>query len=463
MNEADAPQFSLLSGWGFYPRMRCRVLRPSDPEEAQRLMQQAKTLIPRGLGRSYGDASLAPAVLDTTLLNRLLDFDPHSGLVYAEAGLSLGALLRWAVPRGWFLPVVPGTKFITLGGALASDIHGKNHHVAGTFSRHVEKVEILTSDSRIRVCGPRMDAELFHATAGGMGLTGLILRMKLRLQRIETAYILRSTFRAPDLETILRLFDTHQAATYSVAWIDGTARGRNLGRSLLFTGEHAPIDKLPERYRKNPLKPHTRPNMGIPFTFPSFLLNKHTVFLFNRIYYSLSDRSGQTRIVHYDPYFFPLDAVYGWNKIYGPRGFLQYQFVVPRNATEPLKEILERISRSGFASFLAVLKLFGPFEGKYLHFPMPGYTLAMDFPNRPGVHRLLEELDSLVLQAGGRIYLTKDARMKASALDAQYPMLDDFRHIKNLADPVDLWHSCLSARLGLSTPPQSFSSCLQES
>lgn len=451
-----------LSGWGLYPRSQCRVVRPSDPEEIPQLLQQYETLIPRGLGRSYGDASLAPTVLDTTALNRLLDFDPHTGLLYAEAGLSLDVLLRWAVPRGWFLPVVPGTKFITLGGAMASDIHGKNHHVAGTFSHHVEEMEILTSGARLRVCSPHKDSELFWATAGGMGLTGLIMRMKLRLRRIESAYIIRTTYRAPDLEAILRLFDEHQAATYSVAWIDGTARGKSLGRSLLFIGEHAEMERLPSGLKKKLLVPHTSPRFRIPFTFPSFVLNHFTVSLFNHIYYFLSDRSGQSRIMHYDPYFFPLDTVYGWNKIYGPRGFLQYQFVVPRKATEALKEILERISRSGAASFLAVLKLFGPYEGKYLHFPMPGYTLAMDFPNRPDVHVLLDELDHLVLKAGGRLYLTKDARMKANFLEGQYPMLKAFRDVKKQADPTGLWQSCLSARLALTSHTHASPPCSQE-
>jgi FAD/FMN-containing dehydrogenase len=451
VNPSPGNQKKTLSGWGLYPRRQCRIVRLSEPEEALQLLSQSEPLIPRGLGRSYGDASLAPIVLDTTALNRLLDFDPHSGLLYAEAGLSVDALLRWAVPRGWFLPVVPGTKFITLGGALASDIHGKNHHIAGTFSRHVEEIEILTSGPHIRVCGPHKDSELFWATAGGMGLTGLIMRIKLRLRRIESAYIVRTTFRAPNLEAILRLFDEHQSATYSVAWIDGTARGRSLGRSLLFIGEHAEAEKLPSRLKTKLLAPHDAPRMRIPFTLPSFVLNHFTVNLFNQIYYILSDRSGQSRLMHYDPYFFPLDAIYGWNKIYGPRGFLQYQFVVPRNATEALKEILERISRSGAGSFLAVLKLFGPYEGRYLHFPMPGYTLAMDFPNRPDVHALLDELDHLVLKAGGRLYLTKDARMKANSMEAQYPMLEAFRNIKNQADPAGLWQSFLSARLALTS------------
>lgn len=441
----------VLSGWGLYPRARCRVVRPSGPEEALGLVQTLEAAIPRGMGRSYGDASLAPVVLDTTALNRLLEFDSQSGVLYAEAGLSLDKLLRWSVPRGWFLPVVPGTKFITLGGALASDIHGKNHHWFGSFSRHIKEIELLTSGPCLKTCGHDKESELFEATAGGMGLTGMVLRMKLQMLPIETAYIRKTTYRAKNLEEILQLFDEQNAAAYSVAWIDGTASGKNLGRSLLFTGEHATRDQLPANLRKNPFKAHSAPVLHIPFHFPSLVLNHLTVFLFNKFYYTLSDGSGRSRIVHYDPYFFPLDAVNGWNKIYGRNGFLQYQFVLPRDKSQALKEILTRISRSGQASFLAVLKLFGSYTGRFLNFPMPGYTLAMDFPNRPAVHRLLDELDQLVLQAGGRLYLTKDARMKASSLAAQYPALEAFRRLQKEYDQVGLWQSCLSSRLALTS------------
>ncbi|MCX7650534.1 MAG: FAD-binding oxidoreductase [Flavobacteriales bacterium] len=455
---------ALLSGWGQYPRVKARVLKPADPEEAESLLASYSGLIARGLGRSYGDASLAPVVLDTTRLSRLLEFDPLSGILTAEAGLSLDALLRWSVPRGWFLPVVPGTKFVTLGGAVASDIHGKNHHVDGSFSRHVEELDLLTSPGKWVRCSRQENPRLFEATAGGMGLTGLIGRVRLRLRKIETAFIKKTTYRASDLEAILNLFEAHASDTYSVAWIDCLARGRHLGRSLLFTGEHALWEELPAPLRRQALQPHKNPRLRVPIYFPSATLNPWTVRWFNTFYYHLADKHLRTRFVHYDPFFFPLDSVMDWNRIYGRQGFLQYQFVIPESHGRPvLSKILERISASGLGSFLAVLKLFGHEENSFLGFPFRGYTLALDFPRTPRLEKLLTALDELVIGAGGRIYLTKDARLKNSDFQIQYPQAEAFKSLKKNWDPENRWVSCMSARLGLAGPPELCVPCLQAS
>lgn len=416
------------------------------------LLGREGSLVARGLGRSYGDAALASVVVDTTALNRLLDFNANNGILKVEAGASIDQILRWSVPRGWFLPVVPGTKYVTLGGAFASDIHGKNHHVQGAFSHHVDEVELLTSRGELLRCSLRENQELFRATAGGLGLTGIIVRLRLRLKPIETAYIHKHTLKAPNLSAILRLFDEYQQSTYSVAWIDCLARGRRLGRSVLYLGEHLKRHQLPSHLRSRPLPVHRSPRLRIPFYFPERTLNPFSLRTFNTLYYWFSGPKDRSAIVHYDPFFFPLDRVYHWNRIYGRRGFLQYQCVVPRNDGQAiLTEILGRISRSGLASFLAVLKLFGPSDGRFLNFPMEGYTLALDFPRTHTVFPLLDELDELVDEVGGRVYLTKDARLHPSHIPRQYPQWKDFVDLKREVDPSQKWASALSHRLQLTS------------
>lgn len=442
----------MISGWGLYPQTGARVFRLSSPEELVQLIHKEGSMVARGLGRSYGDAAIAPTVVDTTALNRFLDFDAFRGSLYVEAGASIDQILRWSVPRGWFLPVVPGTKYVTLGGAFASDIHGKNHHAQGSFSDQVEEVELFTSRGDLIRCSRQEKPELFWATAGGLGLTGIIVRLRLRLRPIETAYIGKRTLKAPNLPTILQLFDEYQQSTYSVAWIDCLARGKRLGRSVLFLGEHLGLDQLPSHLRPQPLSVHSGPRVRIPFYFPGWTLNTYSLRTFNTLYYWLSGPENRPAVVHYDSFFFPLDKVYHWNRIYGRRGFLQYQCVVPRKDGQAiLTEILDRISRSGLASFLAVLKLFGPSDGRYLNFPMEGYTLALDFPRLPSVFPLLDELDELVDEVRGRVYLTKDARLHPKHIPRQYPQWQDFIVLKNEVDPEQKWASLLSQRLQLTS------------
>jgi len=355
------------------------------------------------------------------------------------------------LPRGWFLPVVPGTRYVTVGGAIASDIHGKNHHQTGSFSARVESIDLLLSSGERVVCSPSVNTDLFQATCGGMGLTGVILSAKFRLMRVETASILQKTFRAPNLDEIMKLFDHHREAIYSVAWIDCLARGKNLGRSILFTGEHARREHLDGApMAESPFSFPMKRKWAVPFNLPPGTLNRITVSAFNAMYYR-SHRSHPARPVNLIPFFFPLDAIHHWNRIYGRRGFFQYQFVMPPGESyEGIKRVLELSARSGNASFLAVLKLFGK-QDSLMSFPMEGYTLAMDFPVTRANLKLAKELDKQVLKHGGRIYLTKDARMPREVFESSYPNRRQFSQILEKWDPERKFASFQSMRLGITS------------
>jgi decaprenylphospho-beta-D-ribofuranose 2-oxidase len=373
----------------------------------------------------------------------MLGFDAETGLLVAEAGVLLRDVVATFAPRGWFPPVTPGTQFVTLGGMAACDVHGKNHHGAGSVSRHIAWLDLLLADGREVRCSPTEDAELFWATCGGMGLTGVILRLALRLKPIETGEIVQTTFAAPDLGTAMTIFEAHRDATYSVAWIDCLASGGALGRSLVYLGEHARRHDLPagaDPGRRTPRRPRR-----VPVDFPGFALNRLSVAAFNALYYARG-RPG-TELVDLQTYFYPLDGLLEWNRIYGPSGFVQHQCVLPpESARAGLTALLTRISARGAGSFLAVLKLLGEGAGP-LSFPMPGYTLALDFPATAANFSLLTELDAVVADHGGRIYLAKDARAGVSAL-AGYE-LPRFRRVRDRVDPDRRFRSLQSERLGL--------------
>ncbi|MEW5799718.1 MAG: FAD-binding oxidoreductase, partial [Bacteroidota bacterium] len=398
-----------VTNWGNYPIIEATVHSPSTVDEAKAIVADSHEIIPRGLGRCYGDSSLNHTILSTLRLNHILAFDEETGRIVCEAGVTLAEILDAFVPRGWFLPVTPGTKFVTVGGAVASDVHGKNHHVAGSFSRHIQSLKILLSDGTIVSCSREERSDLFWATSGGMGLTGVILEVTFRLLRIETAYIRQRIIKARNVEEAIELFEENIHWTYSMAWIDCLAKGEHLGRSAVILGEHAAKDEIGYRFG-NPLQPKKHMTAKVPVYFPDFTLNTFSVMLFNLARYATYS-SGDS-IVDYEPFFYPLDTILEWNKIYGKRGFTQYQFVMPKNnSAAGLRIILQRISESGEGSFLAVLKLFGKQEGM-LSFPQEGYTLALDFPLTPKAFALFGELDEIVTQYGGRLYLTKDVRMK---------------------------------------------------
>ena len=430
-----------VSGWGRYPEVDAEVrLLHSESELQDMLDRRSGPWLASGCRRAYGDAGLGELLVDTRNFDHLLSFDESTGILTCNAGATLDELIEVFLPRGWFLPVTPGTRYVTVGGAIAADIHGKNHHIDGCFSEFVDWLEVIVADGRTVRCSRRDESELFHATCGGMGLTGIILRAQLRLRRVESAWIQQRSIACTNLEEVLAAFDRHREATYSVAWIDCLAKGADLGRSILMTGEHLPDGDLNVPHLRRP---------GVPIDLPGWVLNRTTVRAFNRLYYARGSGRSVDR-VPYTSFFHPLDAIANWNRIYGRRGFLQYQFVVPREAgPKVLAQVLERIAHAGTPSFLAVLKLFGPANANLLSFPMEGYTLAMDFPATPSTFALLTELDDLVVEAGGRIYLAKDARMSAETFTASYPRLDDFRAVRCTWGAPGRSESLLSRRLGI--------------
>jgi decaprenylphospho-beta-D-ribofuranose 2-oxidase len=437
-----------LSGWGRYPRAECRVVAPHGEAELRAVLAQSPSLIARGNGRSYGDSALNP---DATLAmrhgDRLLDFDPATGRLAAQAGVMLADIISTFLPRGFFPPVTPGTKFVTLGGMIAADVHGKNHHKAGSFGDHVESFDLMRADGSVVRCAADENRALFDSTRGGMGLTGVILRATFRLMPVETAYIRQETLRARDLDETMELFERSQDWTYSVAWIDCLARNGGLGRSLLFRGEHATAAELPETQRKAPFAAPSRRAARVPFDLPALALNRWSVRAFNALHYR---RAGTgAALVDYDRFFYPLDAVLEWNRLYGGKGLVQYQCVIPKDRSRAgLTALLERIAAAGVGSFLSVLKLLGPGHGM-LSFPLEGYTLALDFPFSGPALDLLNALDEIVAAHGGRVYLAKDARLKAETLRRFYPGLDDFAAARKAADPDGRFASLQSRRLAL--------------
>lgn len=442
---------SSVTNWGLFPIIEADVRSYADASELRPLLQSdAGPAIVRGLGRSYGDASLGPRILTSRRNDKFIAFDETTGDLTCEAGVSLGEILEVFVPRGWFLPVTPGTKFVTIGGAIAADVHGKNHHKAGNFGHHVSAMELMTADGTVVTCSPTLERELFETTCGGMGLTGVILRATIRLQRVESAYIREEILPAQHLDAVMKLFEASVEWTYSVAWIDCLASGDSLGRSILMRGEHASAAQCQAaRITRPPLDFRPRQKLSVPVMVPGFLLNPLTVRSFNAFYHASQSRHAGGRIVNYDTFFYPLDAIGDWNRIYGRRGFTQYQAVFPAETSRSgLQDLLECISRSGQGSFLAVLKQFGP-RTNFVAFPRAGYTLALDFPLTPTTRKLFDDLDGIVLRHGGRLYLAKDVRMPRRMFDAGYENADPFRARVRAWDPKGRLGSLQSKRLGI--------------
>lgn len=438
-----------LAGWGNYPKAETRLVRCRYLDEAVRLLEGAGSIIARGNGRSYGDAGINPErTLSMLGMDRIRKFDPETGRITCEAGLLLGDLLELMIPRGWFVPVAPGTGWVTIGGMAAADVHGKNHHRAGPFSRHIEQIELLTGDANVIVLDPENEPEKFWATCGGMGLTGIILTVTFRMKRIETGLIREETLPAANLEETMMQFETSADWTHSVAWVDCLASGRNRGRALVFRGEHVRRNELSLAADENPLAMRRRRTFRIPFNAPSVLLNRLSVGAFNTLFYRRGVRLAGARVVDLAGYFFPLDSVRDWNRLYGRKGFAQHQCVLPKEAAaEGIALILHRTARAGQGSLLAVLKLLGPETGP-LSFPMQGYTLALDFPVRADSLSLMNELDAIVRDHGGRLYLAKDSRAAPETLASGYPRLEAFRQIRR-AMQGDRFQSLLSKRLEL--------------
>lgn len=438
-----------ITNWGKYPEIDAKVLHPGSIARAQALTNDLFPVIARGMGRCYGDSSLSKNIVSTLKLNHLLEFDSSNGILTCESGVTFEDILNVFVPKGWFLPVTPGTKFITVGGAIASDIHGKNHHAAGTFSDHVKWFKLLLPDGSIKHCSREENSELFHLTCGGMGLTGIILSACFQMEKIETSYIRQEAVKAKNLDEIMQLFEDSSQWSKTVAWIDCLAKGNKLGRSIMTRGEFANLNELKTNAQKsNPLKTHKDGKLTLPFDFPTFTINPLSVKAFNFLYYNKQQKHVKHSIVHYENFYYPLDAILHWNRIYGKGGFTQYQFVLPpEKSREGLIEIIQHIGKRNMGSFLTVLKLFGEQNENYIRFPKKGYTLAIDFKINKKVWQFLNELDEMVDKHGGRIYLTKDARMTSEFFFKTYPEAKKFQEKIYQYNPEFKFSSLQSERL----------------
>lgn len=449
------PLRSTVSGWGRFPTGETDLYRPERLRSLTAALDCSESVLARGLGRSYGDAcyNTAGATVLMERLNRFLSFDAETGTLECEAGVTFLELLDHFLPRGFFPPVTPGTKFVTVGGALACDVHGKNHHVDGSLSNHVLDFDLLTASGEVMHCSRSTNPRLFWATVGGLGLTGVVTRIRLRLRPIETSYLSVDYERAANLDDALDRLEARDAAyAYSVAWIDCLAKGRSLGRSVLMRGNPARPVEVRRSGVREPLRGRRPQRLRVPLDAPGFLLNRYTVRAFNALYYRRHPVDGRDRIVHFEPFFYPLDSIGDWNRLYGRQGFVQYQFLIPPDdARDGLREALEILSQSGAPSFLAVLKRFGAVEEpSLLSFPRPGYTLALDLPWRgEPTETLLRRLDEVVLAYGGRVYLAKDARLEPGPAAAMYPELTVWREIRANVDPERRFSSDLGRRVGL--------------
>ena len=426
-----------FESWGRYPLYPATLRQLHWQGDFPHMVQGLHGgLLPVGMGRSYGDVCLLDegTLLQTPSMDRLLSFDPETGILTAEAGITLAQILEFAVPRGYFLPVTPGTKYVTLGGAIANDIHGKNHHVAGTFGNHVTQFELVRSDGTRFRCSPLENPDFFSATIGGMGLTGIITWAQLRLKPIVTRKVDYQGIQFHGIDEFLDLTERSQHIEYTVSWVDVNSTGKNFCRGIFMQGDHSQVP--------GPLKPSAPPKLVFPMELPGWALNSTTVGLFNTMFFNKQIKSRVTALQDYEPFFYPLDAVLKWNKMYGKRGLLQFQYAIPwQNARQGTVAILREVAKSGLASFLAVLKAFGdvPSPGM-MSFPQPGITLALDFPIKPDVSfALFDRLAEMTHEFGGRLYPAKDARMTPTQYQAFYPQWERFARYKDPAITSSFW------------------------
>jgi FAD/FMN-containing dehydrogenase len=430
-----------LMSWGMYPKVKSSVYQFDKEKSLGKIIAKHNELIPYGNGRSYGDSALSSNIINVRPKDYFIDFNEKSGLLTVQAGVLLDEILESFVPRGWFLKVTPGTKLITVGGAIASDVHGKNHHVEGCFSECVEEFKIMLANGQTATCSREKTPDLFKATCGGMGLTGVILEAKIYLKKINSQYIDQTTIKTKNLKETFDAFEEHKDKPYSVAWIDCLAKGEDVGKCLLMVGDFLDDGKLDYRSKKQKI---------IPFNFPSFALNNWSVRAFNWLYYGKVKERVSRQKVDIDTFFYPLDAIGHWNRIYGKGGFTQYQFILPKQSSyQGLEEILRAISNSGKGSFLAVLKLYGKANDNWLSFPIEGYSLALDFKIEKGLFELLDTLDEIVVKYNGRIYLTKDVRVSKETFEKGYPHIETFRQYRKENQMHSKFQSIQSKRVGV--------------
>jgi decaprenylphospho-beta-D-ribofuranose 2-oxidase len=444
----------LLAGWGATAPTGATVVAAREDDLGELVANAGpRGVLARGLGRSYGDAAQNAGGLVLEPLPSRIEL-LGDGLVRVSAGTSLHDLIRELLPHGWFVPVTPGTRYVTVGGAIACDVHGKNHHRSGSFGAHVRSLELVVGDGTRRLLAPDDDdaqvRDQFWTTVGGMGLTGVITSAVLSCIPVESGHMVVDTERAADLDAVMaRLRDADRSHTYTVAWLDTTARGRQLGRAVITLGEHATTDLVPERQRgHDPLLPGAA-RADIPLRPPVTLVNRLSARAFNELWFHKAPQRRVGQLQSIASFFHPLDGVNHWNRVYGAHGLIQYQCVVPDAAGHVVAEILERLTKSGTPCFLSVLKRFGPANPGPLSFPMPGWTFAVDVPAAPRLAPLLDELDRIVLDAGGRVYLAKDSRADAGMIRQMYPRIEEFRRVRESMDPDRVFRSDLARRLGL--------------
>src|SRR5581483_5721141 len=437
-----------LAGWGLHRSADCYLSEPETPAEAITRVDRGGT-IARGLGRSYGDPAIngGGSVLGMSNVNRYLSFDADGATLVCEAGVSLASIIDDFTPRGFFPMITPGTKYVTVGGCIANDVHGKAHHAQGSFSACVDSMTMLLASGQVVTASRTENADLFWGTFGGMGLLGVVLTATLRLRKIETTYFRQKAIKADSLDAMLdALEESDQSYTYSVAYVDPVATGARLGSGVLAVGEHALRAELPPKLAARPLRVSGPPRIDVPFNLPAHTLNALTIRALNAVLKRMM--VSKPAFVHYDGFFYPLDMIANWNRGYGRRGFTQYQFVVPfQDGRRHLREILTAIVSSGQLPFLNVLKRFGEASQGMLSFPRSGYTFAIDFPVTAGTAALLRRLDAMVLSAGGRVYLGKDAFLDAPTFRAMYPRVDEWLAIKAKYDPDNVFVSDLGRRV----------------
>ncbi|KIC41611.1 FAD-linked oxidase [Ruegeria sp. ANG-R] len=438
-----------LAGWGRFPVFPGTTEAPRNEAELCTIVAD-QVVIARGNGRAYGDSAIgSDKTISMRHFNHMLAFDANLGVLVAEAGVLLADVISTFLPRGWFPAVTPGTKFVTLGGMIAADVHGKNHHKEGSFGACVDWIDVITPGGTIERCSRQENAELFNWTIGGMGLTGIILRAALRLRPVQSAWIRQTLHPLHNLDAALDAFETTQDATYSVAWIDCLSQGESLGRSLLMLGEHATGAELTGDRARYPFETPRKRKLSVPFDCPARMLNSLSVRTFNGLYYWNGSRQRGETLVDWDSYFYPLDAILGWNRIYGRKGFIQFQCVLPLEQSKAgLTALLQATSAAKAGSFLAVLKRFG-LQDSAFSFPMLGYTLALDFPVNQRTLSLMTQLDRITIEHGGRFYLAKDSRMPADTLHRSDPRATAFATHREASGLSGSFRSKQSERLCL--------------
>lgn len=432
----------IISGWGRYPKIKANLFNPENKSQCFDYIKK-NFFIPRGSGRSYGDSANADNVLQSLKINKVLKFDKINGIITCEAGVTFRDLITIIVPEGWFFPVTPGTSFLTVGGAIAADVHGKNHHKEGSFSDYILNIDMILGSGDFVSVSKENLSDLFYATCGGMGLTGFIFSATIKLKRITSNKIIQNTQISKSLEEVCENFEKFFSTNYSVAWLDTIATGKNFGRSIIFLGNHAE-DK---DFSIEKFKP-----LNLPMKLGSLIINKYTFNIFNKIYYKKNyTNNANKRLISISNFFYPLDKIKNWNLVYGKRGFIQYQFVIPKkNSVFNLKKILKTINDHNEFSVLAVLKLLGKNNNNYLSFPMEGLTLALDFKLSDSILKLIKFLDEMIVDMNGKIYLAKDALMTEDIFKKTYPQWREFENVRLKYSAIGKFGSTQSRRLGLS-------------